>query len=189
MRGPSALARDRLSRQWAGAVLLKAAPEHRPVSFDERKSVIIYGAGTIGIQLLRALNETGGYKTVAFIDPNPSLAGHRAVVFHGPQLVRARVFQRMVGLDQVIEGLITAHFGRRAPAVLPGLELGQFDRSDPRLDLVAVHLGKADHVPEHRGNAVVAVSLHHVRELEIPLGGLVLQGDRVGQKLGQRVTH
>ena len=45
-----------------------AAPQHKPVSFDERKPVIIYGAGTIGIQLLRALNETGGYKTVAFID-------------------------------------------------------------------------------------------------------------------------
>src|SRR5581483_5103574 len=31
----------RLSRQWAGAILLKLAPEHKGVSFDERKRVII----------------------------------------------------------------------------------------------------------------------------------------------------
>jgi FlaA1/EpsC-like NDP-sugar epimerase len=37
----------RLSRQWAGAVLLSAAPQHKPASFDKRKPVIIYGAGTI----------------------------------------------------------------------------------------------------------------------------------------------
>jgi FlaA1/EpsC-like NDP-sugar epimerase len=49
----------RLSRQWAASALLKAAPQHKPVGFDEQKRVIIYGAGTIGIQLLRALNETG----------------------------------------------------------------------------------------------------------------------------------
>jgi FlaA1/EpsC-like NDP-sugar epimerase len=39
----------RLSRQWAGSMLLKAAPHHKPVSSDERKNVIIYGAGPIGI--------------------------------------------------------------------------------------------------------------------------------------------
>ena len=75
----------RLSRQWAGAMLLRAAPQHKPVNFQERKNVIIYGAGTIGIQLLRALNETGGYKLVAFIDNNPSLAGQ---VVHGVKVLR-----------------------------------------------------------------------------------------------------
>ena len=68
-------------------MLLTAAPQHKPVSFDERKPVIIYGAGTIGIQLLRALNETGGYNTVAFIDSNPSLAGQ---VVHGVKVAAAR---------------------------------------------------------------------------------------------------
>ena len=77
----------RLSRQWAGAMLLRAAPQHKPVNFQERKNVIIYGAGTIGIQLLRALNETGGYNMVAFIDNNPSLAGQ---VVHGVKVLQAR---------------------------------------------------------------------------------------------------
>jgi UDP-N-acetylglucosamine 4,6-dehydratase len=93
----------RLSRQWAGAALLKAAPQHKPVSFDERKRVIIYGAGTIGIQLLRALNETGKYKTVAFIDPNPSLAGQ---VVHGVKVVRPEKISKVIADENVKEVLL-----------------------------------------------------------------------------------
>jgi FlaA1/EpsC-like NDP-sugar epimerase len=93
----------RLSRQWAGAALLRAAPQHKPVSFDERKPVIIYGAGTIGIQLLRALNETGKHKTVAFIDSNPSLAGQ---VVHGVKVVRPEKIARVIDRENVKEVLL-----------------------------------------------------------------------------------
>jgi FlaA1/EpsC-like NDP-sugar epimerase len=93
----------RLSRQWAGAALLRAAPQHKPVSFDERKPVIIYGAGTIGIQLLRALNETGKYKTVAFIDSNPSLAGQ---FVHGVKVVRPEKIRRVIDKEGVKEVLL-----------------------------------------------------------------------------------
>ncbi|MGH6864744.1 MAG: polysaccharide biosynthesis protein [Methyloceanibacter sp.] len=93
----------RLSRQWAGSLLLRSAPEHKPVSFDERKSVIIYGAGTIGIQLLRALNETGGYKTVAFIDANPSLQGQ---MVHGVKVVRPEKIGKVISDENVKEVLL-----------------------------------------------------------------------------------
>jgi len=93
----------RLSRQWAGAMLLRSAPQHRPVSFDERKNVIIYGAGTIGIQLLRALNETGSYRTVAFIDANPSLAGQ---VVHGVKVVRPEKIGKVIADENVKEVLL-----------------------------------------------------------------------------------
>jgi FlaA1/EpsC-like NDP-sugar epimerase len=93
----------RLSRQWAGAMLLAAAPQHKPVSFDERKPVIIYGAGTIGIQLLRALNETGGYKMVAFIDPNPSLAGQ---LVHGVKVLRPEKIGKVIADENVKEVLL-----------------------------------------------------------------------------------
>ena len=43
----------RLSRQWAASLLLRSAPKHKALSFDERKNVIIYGAGPLGIQLLQ----------------------------------------------------------------------------------------------------------------------------------------
>src|SRR6185312_3076509 len=75
----------------------------KPVSFDERKAVIIYGAGTIGIQLLRALNETGKYKTVAFIDSNPSLAGQ---FVHGVKVVRPEKIGRVIDKDGVREVLL-----------------------------------------------------------------------------------
>ena len=105
----------RLSRQWAGAVLLSAAPEHKPVSFDERKPVIIYGAGTIGIQLLRALNETGGYKIVAFIDPNPSLAGQ---LVHGVKVLRPEKIGKVIADENVKEVLLAtpSALARRAQA-------------------------------------------------------------------------
>jgi FlaA1/EpsC-like NDP-sugar epimerase len=74
------------------------------VSFDERKNVIIYGAGTIGIQLLRALNETGGYNTVAFIDANPSLAGQ---VVHGVKVLRPEKIGRVISEENVKEVLLT----------------------------------------------------------------------------------
>ena len=90
----------RLSRQWAGAMLLKAAPQHKPVNFQERKNVIIYGAGTIGIQLLRALNETGGYNMVAFIDNNPSLAGQ---VVHGVKVLRPGKIGKVITTENVKE--------------------------------------------------------------------------------------
>ncbi len=93
----------RLSRQWAGAALLKLAPEHKGVSFDERKRVIIYGAGNLGIQLLRALNETGNYKTVAFIDPNPSLAGQ---MVHGVKVLRPDKIGKTIAEQNVTEVLL-----------------------------------------------------------------------------------
>jgi FlaA1/EpsC-like NDP-sugar epimerase len=70
----------RLSRQWAASFLTKVLPRQAVVSSEERKPVIIYGAGTVGIQLLRALNDTGQYDTVAFVDDTPTLAGQ---VVHG----------------------------------------------------------------------------------------------------------
>lgn len=95
----------RLSRQWAGAALLRAAPQHKPVSFDQRKPVIIYGAGKLGVQLLRALNEHGGYKTVAFIDSNPSLAGQ---MVHGVKVIRPEKVGKTIADENVKEVLLAA---------------------------------------------------------------------------------
>src|SRR6185312_12673726 len=93
----------RLSRQWAGSLLLKAAPQHKPVSFDERKNVIIYGAGTMGVQLLRALNETGQFNMVAFIDNTPSLAGQ---VVHGVKVLRPFFIDNAATTENVKEVLL-----------------------------------------------------------------------------------
>ena len=65
--------------------------------------MIIYGAGTLGIQLLRALNETGGYKMVAFIDPNPSLAGQ---LVHGVKVLRPEKIGKVIADENVKEVLL-----------------------------------------------------------------------------------
>jgi FlaA1/EpsC-like NDP-sugar epimerase len=152
----------RLSRQWAASALLKAAPQHKPVSFDERKRVIIYGAGTIGIQLLRALNETGKYKAVAFIDSNPSLAGQ---VVHGVKVLRPEKIGKTIAEENVKEVLLatpSALRGERRIAIraleaypvvvktLPALEeiaSGHVEVSDLRLIEVEDLLGRDPVIP------------------------------------------
>ena len=124
----------RLSRQWAGSLLLKAAPDHKPVSFDERKRVIIFGAGSLGVQLLRALNETGQYKTVAFIDNDTSLAGQ---MVHGVKVLRPERIGRTIteqGVKEVMLAMPSSLRSERRVAIralepypvlvktLPGLE-------------------------------------------------------------------
>jgi FlaA1/EpsC-like NDP-sugar epimerase len=64
-----------LSRQ-AAAWLLVGAGVALPIRIaGQRKPVLIYGAGTTGVQLLESLNATDGYNPIAFIDPDQTLAG------------------------------------------------------------------------------------------------------------------
>ena len=95
----------RLSRQWAGSMLLKAAPQFEPIRTDMRKNVIIYGAGPAGIQLLRALHEAGTYRMVAFVDSSPSLAGQ---VVHGVKVVRPEKIGKVIADEKVDEVLLAA---------------------------------------------------------------------------------
>ena len=93
----------RLTRQWAGAWLLSGAPEHKPATFTERKNVIIYGAGNMGVQLLRAMSETGQHQVVAFIDNNPSLAGQ---LVHGVKVLRPGKIGKVIANENVKEVLL-----------------------------------------------------------------------------------
>ena len=95
----------RLTRQWAGSTLLKAAPQYQPIRTDIQKNVIIYGAGSAGIQLLRALNEVGTHRTVAFIDASPSLAGQ---VVHGVKVIRPEKVGKVIADEDVDEVLLAA---------------------------------------------------------------------------------
>ena len=68
------------------------------MSFDERKNVIIYGAGAMGVQLLRALNETNQFNMVAFIDNSPSLAGQ---VVHGVKVLRPGKIGKVISTEML----------------------------------------------------------------------------------------
>jgi FlaA1/EpsC-like NDP-sugar epimerase len=78
----------RLSRHGA-AYLLRFLPGGAPSPSDERTRVVIYGAGVTGVQLFRALAESGRYRTVAFVDDDASIQGqivHGVKVFHADKL-------------------------------------------------------------------------------------------------------
>ena len=129
------------------------------MSFDERKNVIIYGAGPIGIQLLRALNETGNYKTVAFIDSNPSLAGQ---LVHGVKVVRPEKIGKVIADEDVKEILLatpSALRGERRMAlkVLEAFPVAGEDAARARGDCLGPRGGERSPAHRRRGSAWAAI--------------------------------
>jgi len=185
----------RLSRQWAAALLLKAAPQHKPVSFDERKNVIIYGAGTMGIQLLRALNETGQFNMVAFIDNSPSLAGQ---VVHGVKVLRPGKIGKVITTENVKEVLLAMPSALRSerraaikalepfPVVvktLPALEeiaSGRVEVSDLRPIEVEDLLGRDPVAPE------LELLTGHVKDKVVMITGA---GGSIGSELTRQLLE
>jgi len=185
----------RVSRQWAASMLLKAAPQHKGVSFDERKNVIIYGAGTTGIQLLRALNETGQYRLVAFVDNNPSLAGQ---VVHGVKVLRPGKIGKVITTENVKEVLLAMPSALRSerraairtldpfPVVvktLPALEeiaSGHVEVSDLRPIEVEDLLGRDPVAPD------LALLTAHVRDKVVMITGA---GGSIGSELSRQLLE
>jgi FlaA1/EpsC-like NDP-sugar epimerase len=185
----------RLSRQWAGALLLKAAPQHKPVSFDERKNVIIYGAGTMGVQLLRALNETNQFNMVAFIDNSPSLAGQ---VVHGVKVLRPGKIGKVITTENVKEVLLAMPSALRSerraaikalepfPVVvktLPALEeiaSGRVEVSDLRPIEVEDLLGRDPVAPE------LELLTGHVKDKVVMITGA---GGSIGSELTRQLLE
>jgi FlaA1/EpsC-like NDP-sugar epimerase len=83
-----------LSRQIAGSLLRGAGVEIPKHISDGIRTVLIYGAGNTGVQLLEALEASGGYRPVAFVDSRRTLARQ--------YVSGLRVFspERLVGLVQ-----------------------------------------------------------------------------------------
>jgi FlaA1/EpsC-like NDP-sugar epimerase len=185
----------RLSRQWAGALLLKAAPQHKPVNFDERKNVIIYGAGTMGVQLLRALNETNQFNMVAFIDNSPSLAGQ---VVHGVKVLRPGKIGKVITTENVKEVLLAMPSALRSerraaikalepfPVVvktLPALEeiaSGRVEVSDLRPIEVEDLLGRDPVAPERE------LLTGHVKDKVVMITGA---GGSIGSELTRQLLE
>jgi FlaA1/EpsC-like NDP-sugar epimerase len=185
----------RLSRQWAGALLLRAAPQHQPATFEERKNVIIYGAGTTGIQLLRALNETGAYNMIAFIDNNPSLAGQ---VVHGVKVLRPGKIGKVITTENVKEVLLAMPSALRSerraaikalepfPVVvktLPALEeiaSGRVEVSDLRPIEVEDLLGRDPVAPE------LELLTSHVKDKVVMITGA---GGSIGSELTRQLLE
>src|SRR5262245_8907911 len=81
-----------LSRQAATSLLRRGGVEIPSQAAGRECPVLIYGAGTTGVQLLEALQSTGGYRVVGFIDPRRTLARQYVAG------LRVSVPERMAGL-------------------------------------------------------------------------------------------
>lgn len=150
----------RVSRHLAGWVL-KAAPNATPARLDPRTPVLIYGAGSAGMQLMRALARSHEYRPVAFIDDDKTLRGQvisRVKVF-GPEKIGILIRKRRV--KEIFLAISSAPLHQRRAVIrslepypvkvktLPGLEdiaSGRVQISDLRPVEVEDLLGR-DPVP------------------------------------------
>ncbi len=89
-----------------GGLRLISRAWHQVTTRADARSVIIYGAGESGRQLLNALNHGTDYRVVAFIDDNPSL--HETVINGRPVL----------GADE-LPSLVNEHVVRQVLLAIP----------------------------------------------------------------------
>ena len=91
------------SRQVAG-LILRGVPYATPAYFDKpRRNVIIYGAGSTGVQLLQALRASPDYNAVAFVDESKNLKGQ---MVSGLKVFRPLKIATLVKRENVKEILI-----------------------------------------------------------------------------------
>ena len=90
----------RSSRRIA-AWLLRGSPLPR-ATLKDRRPVVIYGAGTAGVQLQEALQGTGDYRPIAFLDDASSLMGQRIGGLKVYPSERIAHFMRRDGVTDVL---------------------------------------------------------------------------------------
>ncbi len=100
-----------LSRQFAGLILKSAGIRIPKLPLDiDRKPVLIYGAGEMGVQLLQALRGVVDYEPVGFIDPEPSMWGQ---YLGGIKVYRPEKIGHIIERAGVKEVLLAVSEGKR----------------------------------------------------------------------------
>ncbi len=110
------------SRQVAGFVL-SGVPYATPARFDsKRRNVLIYGAGTTGVQLVQALRLSAHYRPIGFIDENRTLWGQMVA---GLKVYRPLKIGKLVQRERVDEIILAIPEAtrRRRRTILKRLEV------------------------------------------------------------------
>jgi FlaA1/EpsC-like NDP-sugar epimerase len=110
------------SRQVAGFIL-RGVPYATPARFDvRRRNVLIYGAGTTGVQLVQALRQSRDYHPVGFVDENRTLWGQMVT---GLKVYRPLKIGKIVERERVDEIIlaIPETSRRRRRTILKRLEV------------------------------------------------------------------
>jgi FlaA1/EpsC-like NDP-sugar epimerase len=98
------------TRQVGGFMLRSVGVELPVRSRENIKTVLIYGAGTTGVQLLDELRRTGAYEPVGFIDMSPTLWG---MYVGGLKVYRPERLASIVQRKDVREVLLAMPMARR----------------------------------------------------------------------------
>ena len=94
-----------------GGFILRSVGVELPVRARETiKTVLIYGAGTTGVQLLDELRRSGAYEPIGFIDTSPTLWG---MYVGGLKVYRPERLASMVQRNDVREVLLAMPMARR----------------------------------------------------------------------------
>ena len=95
----------------AAAYMLKSVGIEVPVRGPEKvTNVLIYGAGTTGVQLLEELRRTGMYEAVGFIDMSPTLWG---MYIEGLKVYRPARLPNIVQRNEIKEVLLAMPLARK----------------------------------------------------------------------------
>jgi FlaA1/EpsC-like NDP-sugar epimerase len=102
------------SRQVAGWLLKTAGIAIAPSNIEQRRRVLVYGAGTSGAQLAVGLVQSELYEMVGFIDPNPNVWGQYVASYkvRRPELLEETV--RDYGVAEVFVAMPEADRSERA---------------------------------------------------------------------------
>ena len=102
------------SRQVAGWLLKTAGIEIAPNIIEQRRRVLVYGAGSTGVQLAVGLVQSELYEMVGFIDPSPTMWGQYVASYkvRRPELLEETV--RDYGVADVFVAMPDADRGERA---------------------------------------------------------------------------
>ncbi|HET6926994.1 MAG TPA: nucleoside-diphosphate sugar epimerase/dehydratase [Hyphomicrobiaceae bacterium] len=98
------------TRQVGGFMLRSVGVELTVRSRENIKTVLIYGAGTTGVQLLDELRRSGAYEPIGFIDMSPTLWG---MYVGGLKVYRPERLPSMVQRRDVREVLLAMPMARR----------------------------------------------------------------------------
>ncbi|HSR80034.1 MAG TPA: polysaccharide biosynthesis protein, partial [Hyphomicrobiaceae bacterium] len=98
------------ARQVGGFMLRSVGVELPERSRENIKAVLIYGAGTTGVQLLDELRRSGAYEPIGFIDMSPTLWG---MYVGGLKVYRPERLPNMVQRRDVREVLLAMPMARR----------------------------------------------------------------------------
>ncbi|NDJ18715.1 polysaccharide biosynthesis protein [Myxacorys almedinensis] len=111
-------------------LLAELAPKSRPktraaiaTAFQKTERIVIYGAGSAGVQLAQALDRELTYDVIAFVDDNPDIQGRwiEKTQIYAPSLLRTLIGQHQATIVLLAIPSATPQQKRRILQTLKGL--------------------------------------------------------------------